>query len=246
MISIITVVFNSKKMLKKTIESILDQSYKNIEYVIIDGGSTDGTIDVIKAYEDSIDYWCSSPDKGISHAFNKGLEKASGDIIGILNAGDIFLDDALLHVSKAFEKNNIDFLYANSVLKNQHDNEIRTLIPKTITKFPYGGMPFQHSTLFIKKSVYDIAGNFNVNYKVAMDFELLLRIYKLDYIGHYLDRRLSIYYRGGMSDKNYIRGHLEVLYASLASEEANFIKVLAWALKNIIRTKVRKIIERIT
>ena len=124
MISVITVVLNSEELLEKTILSVINQSYSDVEYLIIDGGSSDGTVDIIKKYEKRIDYWSSSPDSGISHAFNNGLSQSSGDIIGILNAGDTFFADSFSVVSKAFKVNNIDYLYGNSVLKDINNNEI--------------------------------------------------------------------------------------------------------------------------
>ncbi len=90
MISIITIVFNANELLERTIKSIVSQTSKDFEYIVIDGGSTDGTVDTIKKYEEYITFWSSSQDKGISDAFNKGINKSSGNIIGILNAGDLF------------------------------------------------------------------------------------------------------------------------------------------------------------
>ena len=111
-ISIITVVLNAEKTIEKTIKSVISQSYKNFELIIIDGGSTDGTIDVIRKYNNKISYWISEKDKGIYYAMNKGIKKSSGNIIGILNSDDYYLKNALKTVNEYFNKHkNIEFLF---------------------------------------------------------------------------------------------------------------------------------------
>ena len=97
LVSIVTVVFNGEKYLEQTIQSVINQTYDNVEYIIIDGGSTDGTVDIIKNYEDRIDYWISEKDKGIYDAMNKGINLASGEWINFMNAGDIFYDEKVLN-----------------------------------------------------------------------------------------------------------------------------------------------------
>jgi len=243
MISIITVVLNSEDSIEKTIQSVIQQSYKDVEYIIIDGGSTDRTTEVIKEYADHIAYWSSKPDFGISNAFNKGLAKATGDLIGIINAGDILLEDALLSIYNAFTENNFDYLYGNSVIKDLNNIELRVSRPAKVVGFPYGGMPFQHSTLYTTKKVFDSVGNYNINYKTAMDFEFLLRVLKMNFKSYYLDKNLTVYYRGGMSDQRYFSGNLEVVCASLTYENVSFMRVIGNALSNILKTTIRKIFK---
>jgi glycosyltransferase involved in cell wall biosynthesis len=240
MISVITVVLNSEKLIEKTIQSVINQSYKDFEYIIIDGGSTDGTTAVIKDYSNHIAYWSSTRDLGISHAFNKGLSKATGELIGIINAGDILLDDALLSVYNAFTENNFDYLYGNSVLRDLNDIDLRVLKPVKVVGLPYGGMPFQHSTLYITRRVFESVGNYNINYKTAMDFEFFLRVLKMNFKSYYLDKNLTVYYRGGMSDQRYLSGNLEVVCASLTYQNVSFFRVIYNALSNILKTFIRK------
>ena len=118
LISIITVVFNGEKYLEQTIQSVINQTYDNVEYIIIDGGSTDGTVDIIKKYEGQIDYWISEEDDGIYDAMNKGINLASGEWINFMNAGDIFYDEKVLNTiyinPKLFQE--IDFIYSDTVL----------------------------------------------------------------------------------------------------------------------------------
>ena len=240
MISIITVVLNSEDAIEKTIQSVIQQSYKDVEYITIDGGSTDRTTAVIKEYADHIAYWSSKPDFGISNAFNKGLAKSNGDLIGIINAGDILLEDALLSVYNAFAENDIDYLYGNSVLKDFNNTNLRILKPVKIVGFPYGGMPFQHSTFYATRRVFDSVGNYNINYKTAMDFEFFLRVLKMNFNSLYLDKNLTVYYRGGMSDQSYLSGNLEVVCASLTYENVSFLRVIISSLSNILKTIIRK------
>jgi len=240
MISIITVVFNSNKLLERTIKSIMSQTCKSFEYIVIDGGSTDGTLDIIKNYEKYIDFWCSSPDRGISDAFNKGIDKSSGDVIGILNAGDLFNVNTIEIVSNSFN-NKEDYIYGNSVIRKEDGQIDRTITPINVKDFPYKGMPFQHSALFIKKRVYEQIGGFDLSYKTAMDFELLLRINNSDCIGSHVNQTLSTYYRGGVSDYNYIGGYVEVLRAS-SQYNNNYFKILSSFVFGVIRSYIRRVI----
>ena len=240
MISIITIVFNSNKLLERTIQSIMSQTCKSFEYIVIDGGSTDGTLDIIKNYEKYIDVWCSSPDRGISDAFNKGIDKSSGDVIGILNAGDLFNVNTIEIVSNSFT-NKEDYIYGNSVIRKEDGQIDRTITPINVKGFPYKGMPFQHSALFIKKRVYEQIGGFDLSYKTAMDFELLLRIKNADCIGSYVNQTLSTYYRGGVSDYNYIDGYVEVLRASFKYNNNHF-KILISFVFGLVRSYIRRVV----
>lgn len=167
-VSIITVCLNSGKFLEETIRSVREQTYKNIEYIIIDGGSTDGTMDVIKKYEKDIDYWISEPDKGISDAFNKGLKLASGDIIAMLNSDDYYAhNNAIHHVVEIFvSKPDIEMLYGKVRCVEQHTG-------KTLVIY---GEPFSlkkmrkeiitpHPAIFAKRKVYETVGSFSLEYK---------------------------------------------------------------------------------
>jgi len=238
MISIITIVFNANELFERTIKSIVSQTSKDFEYIVIDGGSTDGTVDTIKKYEEYITFWSSSQDKGISDAFNKGINKSSGNIIGILNAGDLFNSKTIEIVSNAFNKD-VDYLYGNSIIRKERGQIDKTIIPARVKDFPYEGMPFQHSSLFIRREVFSHIGGYNTNFKTAMDFDLLIRIYAADYRGLHVDRVLSTYFRGGMSDENYIGGYIEVLCVSLLHNK-NYFKILVYFIYGILRTSVRR------
>jgi glycosyltransferase involved in cell wall biosynthesis len=178
-VSIITAVFNNKSHIADCITSVLNQSYKNIEYIIIDGGSTDGTRDVIKKYDGKISKWISEPDNGIYDALNKGIKLASGDVIGFLHADDVFAHNNIIEtIVSEISKRKTDSCYSDLVYVESKniDKVIRywKSCPYNDTLFYRGWMP-PHPTFFVKKEIYDKYGSFNTHFKIASDYELMLR-----------------------------------------------------------------------
>jgi len=173
LISVITVVLNQKRGLQKTLGSIAHQGYSNLQYVLIDGGSTDGTLDVVKDSEGAIDFWISERDRGISHAFNKGLAQANGEIVGILNAGDWYEPNALEVVADAFDSNPLVDVVCGAVeFWDESSHHLHCFSnPEALDK----ETSVYHPTVFVKKSSYLKYGMFNESYRYAMDYELLLR-----------------------------------------------------------------------
>lgn len=172
-ISVITVCYNCQFDLEKTILSVINQSYKNIEYIIIDGGSTDKTLDVIKKYIDKITYWVSEPDKGIYDAMNKGIRKATGDWINFMNAGDCFASPDV--IAKLFScniiPNDIKFIYGDiNFIKGSQCKHIHALPPKHIRHT----MPCSHQALFVRnmENIF-----FNLKYKLASEYDVMFRFY---------------------------------------------------------------------
>jgi glycosyltransferase involved in cell wall biosynthesis len=199
LISIITITFNAESSLETTIKSIIRQSYNNIEYIIIDGGSTDRTVETIKQYQDHIQYWISEPDKGIADAWNKGIAASSGDIIGILNAGDYFLDTNYLNVvSDNLYVDQTIVCYGNTEIVSENGQNIRTTIGNFNPSNLYLGLGFYHPGCFATRKVYKLIGQFSLRYKLAMDCDWLLRCYragitfkKLDLVCMMLDGGIS-------------------------------------------------------
>ena len=176
LVSIITVVRNGVPLLDKTIASILNQTYDNIEYVVIDGGSTDGTLEILRDNEGAIDYWLSEPDGGVYEAMNKGLEHCSGDLIGIIGAGDWYEEVAVERAVGVFLRTRCEVVYGDVEVMDAESgvSHFRTssseLMPKTMSSI-------SHPTVFAKRSVY-VPRLFDTRFRIAADYDLFLGRYK--------------------------------------------------------------------
>ena len=206
-ISLITVCFNAEKTIESTIASVLNQDYQNIEYIVIDGASDDSTIQIINKYRNKIAHVTSEPDKGIYDAMNKGIELATGDIVGILNSDDFYVDNHIISsVINAFKKKKVQAIFADLLFVNPDnlDKTVRHYNSRKFNpdKFAYGWMP-AHPTFFVKRSCYQQYGLYKTNYKIAADYELLTRFlyrHKISY--YYLDKVLIKMRTGGVSTRN--------------------------------------------
>jgi len=212
LISIITVVYNGEKHLEETIQSVINQTYDNIEYIIIDGGSTDGTLDIIKKYEDRIDCWVSERDGGIYDAMNKGIGLCKGEIVGIVNADDYIYHETLEKVSSSFEDKEIMFVYAKLDLLSEDGNFFKTIdsIGKEHIKYRiFKHMPFLHPTMFVKKSVYTQIGLFDTKYKLSAEYDFTLKLIENSIKSKRLDFSTGVFRLGGQSGgvKSYVENH---------------------------------------
>lgn len=206
-ISIITVCYNSASTIEDTILSVFNQSYKNIEYIIVDGASKDNTVDIIKKHSDKITKWISEKDNGIYDAMNKGVEMATGDVIGILNADDVFANNEVISlIAQKFEDNLVDALYAD--LKYVQRDDTTKVIrywksgEYTDGKFYNGWMP-PHPTLYLRKEVYTKYGNYRIDMPSAADYELMLRMIHVHKIKiDYLPIITVLMREGGLSNKS--------------------------------------------
>lgn len=190
-ISLITVCYNSKATLETTILSVLQQTYYNIEYIIIDGGSKDDTLSIVKRYEPQFNgkmRWVSELDKGLYDAMNKGIAIATGEVIGLINSDDLFCDVyALEKVMNVFVENiELDSVYADLYYVSQNDTDkvIRKWIAGKQRPFNLGWHP-AHPTLYLKKEIYEKFGSFNLDFKLAADFEIMLRFFDKHKISSY-------------------------------------------------------------
>lgn len=179
-ISVITVVYNDVQHIEETINSVINQTYDNVEYIVIDGGSTDGTVDVIKKYEDNINYWVSEPDKGIYDAMNKGILKSTGDILNLMNCGDFYFNNDILQVvAKEFLANyNLSFVLGRG--KFIHDDGCDFLINNKLllTDLKAGRLrTICHQAFFYKKKLHDYLGLYDMKYKLAADGKFMYSVY---------------------------------------------------------------------
>jgi glycosyltransferase len=220
--SIITVVYNNHQTISDALESVLNQNYSPLEYFIIDGESTDGTLDIIKRYQDKIKKIVVEPDEGIYDALNKGLRLAQGEIIGLLNSDDLYIDNNVLIKVAAIFKNypEIDIVYGDLVYVKAKDiyKTVRywTSKPYYETFFEDGEIP-PHPSVFVRKRVYEQIGGFNTDLKFASDYEFILRALKRYRFKSYYYNEILVRMRlEGVSNKswiNRIKGNLEIYRA---------------------------------
>lgn len=197
-ISIITVSYNAVKTIEETINSVLNQSYSNIEYIIIDGGSRDGTVDIIKKYQDKINVWISEPDKGIYDAMNKGIKLAKGDWIGIINSDDCYCIDAFDTILNTISKNqNAELIFGDLNIIDKNSKFINKLEPILQLDHIKHTMSIFHPTVFIKKEIYQSFGMFNLKYKLSADWDLLKRFYLNGVKFNYVNKSIASFRKGG-------------------------------------------------
>ena len=221
-ISIITVTYNCYPVINDCLKSIKRQKYKNIEHIIIDGASTDGTLSFLKSKSEQITSLISQPDEGIYDAMNKGIKIANGDIIGFLHSDDLYANkDVLSTVAKIFTKNpSIDACYSDLIYVDKFDisKKIRYWKSKKFKSnlFSKGWSP-PHPTFFVRRSIYEKLGNFNLNYHISSDVELMMRFLQVHKINSYYVPELWVKMRmGGLSNKSFktiFKQNLEVLDA---------------------------------
>lgn len=206
-ISIITVCFNSQQTIKATIKSVLNQSYKQVEYIIIDGASTDNTIKIINEFSKSIDVFISEGDAGIYDAINKGITKSSGDVVGLLHADDVFENNSVVgNVMRLFDEN-VDMIYGdiNYVDRKDINRVIRRWKSDSYSKgkFKYGWMP-PHTGFFIKKSCYTKYGLYNLSLGSSADYELMLRMFEVYNLkSKYIPLNITKMRVGGISNSSF-------------------------------------------
>ena len=213
-VSIITTCFNSEKTITDTIFSVLNQTYSNIEYIIIDGASKDSTLDKINKYASKVNIVVSEPDQGMYYAMNKGISLASGDLIGILNSDDLFYNNQVIDkIVKCIKNDNSDAVYGDLIyFKNNKITRYWKAGNLSIKKMKFGWMP-PHPTLFVKKNIYDKFGLFDVSFKTSADYELILRfLLKHNINVSYIPDVLIKMKTGGQSNrsiKNRIKANIE-------------------------------------
>lgn len=235
-ISIITVVWNNAATIKDAIDSVLNQTYENIEYIVVDGASTDGTVEIVQSYGDKIDKFVSEKDKGLYDAMNKGIALATGDVVGILNSDDFYIDDNVItKIVKEFEEKQVDSVFADLVfVKPENLNKTVRYYDSSHfkpSKFAYGWMP-AHPTFFVKREKYERYGVFRTDLKIGADFDILARFLYTHKISYSYMKEVLVKMRvGGVS-------------TSFSSIWYNNIEQLRVCKENGIDTNIFKILSK--
>lgn len=226
-ISIITITFNSAATIEQTIRSVIEQTYPDIEYIIVDGKSTDDTLRISEKYKDKISKIISEPDHGLYDALNKGIEMATGDVIGLLHSDDFYIDTHVIQkYADTFIKNKSDSVYSdlyyvdktntNKIIRKWKSGEYKP------TSFVNGWMP-PHPTFFVRKEIYQKFGKFNTNFKSAADYELMLRFI--------LKNKISVAYLPEYTVKMRVGGKSNVTVQNRVS--ANLEDRKAWQINGL-------------
>lgn len=224
-ISVITVCYNAEATIAQTIKSVIAQDYNNIEYIIVDGNSSDGTITVAEKYREHIHILLSEPDKGIYDAMNKGIALATGDVVGILNADDFFADENVLTVvARAFKTSNPDIVYGDlnyvkpdgTISRKWRSGEYKKGL------FNFGWMP-PHPTFYCKRRLFEKFGNYSLDFGTAADYELMLRYIHRNHLTPYYVKQVLVKMNvGGVSNRS-IKNRLRSLMADVRAMYKNRI-----------------------
>lgn len=200
-ITVVTVCFNAVDVIEKTILSVINQTYSNVEYILIDGHSSDGTVDIIKKYADRISKWISEPDKGIYDAMNKGIKLATGEWINFMNAGDCFVNENVIANVVSALQDGHDVVFGNTIMVNGRHMKLSKgqLYPD---RFPQIG----HQSSFVKTSLMK-ENHYNTRYIISADFDFLYKMYKEGKDFFYIDTEVALYNMDGVSSN-----HRELLY----------------------------------
>ncbi len=213
LISIITVVYNGAACLEETIKSVIEQDYDRIEYIVVDGGSTDGTLDIIQKYARAghIAKYISEPDHGISDAFNKGISLSSGEIIGLINSDDRYLPGIMRHVAGAYSKFGAGSILHGNIILDRGSKKIRIRPRPQPALWIYVDSPFNHPATFIPKKVYERVGLYSTAYRFAMDYDFYARAMGKGIEFRYLNLDIAFFSEAGRSTKAPLECHKEVL-----------------------------------
>ena len=244
LISIVTIVYNDKAGFAKTSRSVIKQSYDNIEYIVIDGGSSDDTVSLIKENEPNIEYWVSEPDNGISDAFNKGVKAAKGDWIVLLNAADYFQNNEVVKnmIPHLLSNPNADLVYGKLTEVDESGNKGKSFgKPFDFDSF-YRECTIIHPATFHNKSFFKTNGLFSSDFKIAMDYEIFLR--KKDLKAVFVDEQVTFMEVGGASQQNASGAYKEVNKAKRLHLKKSELGLAKDYYENMLRYRLSKMKSR--
>jgi len=250
LVTVITVVYNNDRYLETTIKSIIEQSYSNIEYIIVDGGSSDRTLEIIRQYEDCLDYWISEPDKGLYDAMNKGIALAKGEIIGILNSDDLYFADTVTQVVEAYRQHRRCVIYGSMRKFADEEQTISTNRGDLSDRaFDTARIVINHPTCFVPRCFYQDFGGFNPEYEVGADRELMMRFHRQGIKFINLERAIAQFRLGGTtSDQSLSRiFNREVVqeYQLLSAYEVNKVTITKVLGKKMVQGLRKWLIYRV-
>jgi len=240
--SVITAIRNNKETIQRTVESILNQTLKSVEHIIVDGASTDGTIEILKKFNNQVEYWISEPDESATHGFNKGFDLSRGKYIIFVNGDDWLIPNYLELALKSLESSNADFVFGNATFyEGNNALYIRKGIPDYEKLIYYHGCPFIVTTSF-RRSSFEKVGFFDVKYKHSPDYDLFLRLHLNGAKGIYDPNLMVNFSLGGNTYKNTVPSMVEVCKSSIKHGGSKFLaffylgnKVLSWHAKLILQ-----------
>ena len=241
-VSVVTPVYNEKENIKKTINSIEKQSYKKTEYIVVDGGSTDGTANILKENRKVVDMLISEEDDGIYDAMNKGIRKCNGSIIGILNAGDWYEKNTIKKVAHVAKMNpNIGLIHGDMCVWSK-DGEKMSIYSGSSRLPPVYGAPFNHPTCFVRPEVYRDLGLFDLEFRTAADYDFMLRFLNSDWKSMYLDKVLTNFRQGGATSQ-YKVSPINQLWPILRRNEYSLRQSMQGILFRVIRDVTAQVVK---
>lgn len=242
LVSIITIVRNGADSIETTIQSVVNQSYPNIEYIVIDGKSTDNTVEIIKKYQDKISYWISEPDRGISDAWNKGIAVCHGDLISILNAGDTFPPDYVETVVRDVSIDHPILAYGDVQKVDDTGKVVKTVKGHFNPHNISDRIGFLHPGCFATRKAYDLVGLFDLKYRLAMDCDWIFRSYRAGVSFQKLAATCMML-EGGVSSSSNLAAcgeYLQAMRNHQFSPQEVYTSMLAVAVRGLVKSMVRK------
>jgi len=244
LVTVVTAVYNRVLDIEKTILSIINQTYNKVQFIIIDGGSTDGTLDIIKKYEKNIDIWLSEQDRGVYDAMNKGIKLAKGEWINFMNAGDSFANEEVIeNIFKENDFNNYGVIYGDAFIKTDFKKfYAKCTEPFFLSKKYCVGKGICHQSVFVKKSLAS-KYKFDLDYKISADYKMLSEIYKSGQDFFYFNNAIANYWiEDGLSKKNQITAWKEDAKI-IGIDKTNKFKL--WLILSLLRHYLRRNISKI-